>query len=1625
MEEHNRIHVLEHSELPSEEDFIAKAQAFHRLNEASETASVVCVVKFYEDVAGILDAIGYPMAWDAKPTGFDIKYWELSDRFHSFLDKLVFTKDEVNMLGKVRTLISGGRSYDEFHGEMRSGEKTVRCTKLFDEAVAAYRCSTCSSGTVILPLCYHCFIDHGHRDHEYVVDFDYKGSCGCGDPDYALPSGNCSEHGKSKSSDARCMTMQSIPLIRYVLLKLLIRLLTILRYMGAKPPNYKLESVTESLMPDLNRALISKVTLIKNSFSFLYEVINYGKPIRDIVASLFIDEDLYKTLITGEIPEDALNCTALSKLDWRSSKHFESFTNFYFSPTMLPVFSEIAKNFELKTLLHEFMLFFVFSDFETVFMDILTSLMPNKAFAATASKIYFMFYPATVTFLRKVEHVCEVRDEDRKCAHDCCECNLHFSHQILNNLGMVKYLQEEVDLMFILMCSLQYTIICYNTWAPDVEMKMLPEVGIVYDQSSLAEAKHESKNIDSFATLYMIGKDLVQLLKHKEMSSLFFARTDCQKLYIQVLKELHSMTTISMSNIEGFEMETFSKTYLIEYMVSSQTLEQLKNVFPTCSYEQLSFYFNELCSVLEDYLTSDLIRQTNSTTFNLTLERKFFGDPDLYYLRLVLGSLAPDEIIDLFSVYFHVDTCISFHDIGINKKQEVLVEDRDFYEKCEYFSCFKAEYATPPKYLGYNLTMLGADNQSSVNTDDLARIQLNIGLSDETRTNTSYFESAVADIMNLLTFFLINPDVTEIAEEEKFIIKIIHVVQNHPSKLDAIGTSMYGRGHIMTDSERSNLFRVVDEVCKVYLNPSSENNMMGSKKYIVKREYYEKYWCPVLSRYSHYSLSYFTAACKVMEQLDSEKIKDDKVKADLWIPYRIPEFYKYPTYIEGIRSVFYGEKFLILVHSCLALNTEDQLQHTNLQLIVYILTLSAYYLLSAEKFFREDKTQLFFKVYSVSTCKERSQSGSIFSYMANLFVSFAKKRVNPANAFEKVYNGGYSKSRLSGGPVEYIGRFLSLLTKLEPISSVILKNTCELSLNIPVPKAEAFRKAMQLKIMENARKKSESLLKKLEGNVKSTVSFDEDASENTKRSLECPICFNSKDTSEDKVMTLGVLDRICLISSMESPAAFSRSQVNEESVTGQENTTGKCYARLARWQQDIAVEQNSATSYCYIDWRTCNHTYHAKCFIDFSNSKMSLSEAWIFQSSVSCSVCRYSLHSLLPVRLTNPSEDIARKCFTEERQITSNRLLQILSTVLSEVGWKYLDEDKQSYREAYYSRTARLLENGSAKMKPKTYATRIDRIRQQLEILSKLKVKGWEKLKVGSKEGLLKHLIPVLMCQLTQRAIRSMEETVRDLLQPQGENVVNIMSENINGYIFETDASPKVIVEDSVRTTALSPEDMKTLEELQEYGFRMSNNPNNFDFKSTEHLIKRDLINIFILIVTAIYESNLLEADKIAIIQILYSRLIGVYLMKTLVLLLPCITEKCAGSILKYEGSGLEALCKAVYIIRLETRANPQIDFFDDETGLDFTSLIEHTTQSVAYFIQIVQTFLSDLSVLNIDCTLEALCKFYKKDDISEFVPNGTFVHNWLTDLDGAIGYHKYYQVSLHFIKEVRGFLGV
>ena len=215
--------------------------------------------------------------------------------------------DDTETIEWCRWLLGGGRAPEDFATHVHEYDNTALCGLVWTDGFVAYRCRTCCISQC-MSLCAHCFKHGNHEGHDFsFFKSQAGGACDCGDSSVMHPSGFCSHHHGTNTSNKNVEPPAELMCVaEYMVPRIILRLIQHLR-INSGTINAQMDP--EEQLTQSNRF----ITMAKSFLELLHDFSSLGSAMRTVMTKCLIDPVTYQQLTTVDNDSEYANFMARSK----------------------------------------------------------------------------------------------------------------------------------------------------------------------------------------------------------------------------------------------------------------------------------------------------------------------------------------------------------------------------------------------------------------------------------------------------------------------------------------------------------------------------------------------------------------------------------------------------------------------------------------------------------------------------------------------------------------------------------------------------------------------------------------------------------------------------------------------------------------------------------------------------------------------------------------------------------------------------------------------------------------------------------------------------------------------------------------------------------------------------------------------------------------------------------------------------------------------------------------------------------------------------------------------------------------------------------------------------------------
>ncbi|WKX95204.1 hypothetical protein Q1695_012008 [Nippostrongylus brasiliensis] len=585
-----------------------------QMNEFNESDKrVKDAVLYCKSRADLLKMSDYPLHISPKDAkNFDPQVRKEALHLNQFLDKLI-TLTSVRseaLFSKLRMLLAQGESYEAFKSAMNELDVSLKCNVIWENDSVAYRCNTCAL-TPCMSLCASCFQSANHEGHDFTRFFSREGgACDCGNSDVIKPIGFCPRHGENAvRPPSPSPLIVSLP--RHIFVKLLVCLF--LEWRGFSE-RYSQERDALGWEEPFNLAtfcdsLVNPVMLLIN---FLQECVNYGGPMREAMAEILMDKELYKALTERNDDED-LSFTSDMSLDWRTRSKFRADQLSIFSENLQSYFPYLGPaHLECECLLDELLFWVLRMNFPQNLINFALSMLSEPNYTDALSVRFFTWYPLVANCVRNLCIYQQQRERNSDVVQTTCSRLIHISVQMLSSEALCRRLNEKCDLVHVVLdtaCFLLTETLQQTEMTLDPFFLLCTSGGQLGGNHSDWEVMLLEKNASMTQHGYwFVMGDMQNLLAHASLAiDTVLHPTAFSYTYVTLLKRMQGMNVnwriVRGEHRENDNADLVQRSFTLEFEALALTMFNfITAIVQQQHYVAAVAFFDKIAAALSEWL---------------------------------------------------------------------------------------------------------------------------------------------------------------------------------------------------------------------------------------------------------------------------------------------------------------------------------------------------------------------------------------------------------------------------------------------------------------------------------------------------------------------------------------------------------------------------------------------------------------------------------------------------------------------------------------------------------------------------------------------------------------------------------------------------------------------------------------------------------------------------------------------------------------------------------------------------------------------------------------------------------------------------------------------------------------
>ncbi|XGW09522.1 hypothetical protein V3C99_011646 [Haemonchus contortus] len=556
-----------------------------QMNEFTESDKrVKDAVLYCKSQADFLKTSGVPLyVGSAAGKNIDPQVRKIALRLNQFLDKLITLASIRSdaLYSKLRILLAQGEAYETFKAAMNELDVSLKCNTIWENDSVAYRCNTCAL-TPCMSLCASCFQAANHEGHDFTRFFSREGgACDCGNSDVIKPMGFCPRHGENAvRPPSPSPLIVSLP--RHIFMKLIVCLF--LEWRGFID-RYSQEQEAQGWEEPYNVSsfcgtLVSPVTLLIN---FLQECVDYGGPMREAMAEILMDKDLYSALTERNSDDAELAYTSDMSLDWRTRMKFHDDRMSLFSEKLKSFFPDLEpeKLLKCECLLDELLFWVIRMNFPQNLINFSLSMLSEPNYTDALSTRFFTWYPLVAHCVRELCIYQLLRDRNSDIVQTTCSRLIHISVQMLSSEALCKRLNDNCDLVNVVLNTACYLL---TAKLQKTEMTLDPFFLLCTSPKQLEDNQSdwEVMFLERNATMtqhgyWFVMGDMQNLLAHSSLAiNTVLHPTAFSYTYVKLLKRMQGMNVnwriIRGEHRENDNTDLVQRSFTLEFEALALTM---------------------------------------------------------------------------------------------------------------------------------------------------------------------------------------------------------------------------------------------------------------------------------------------------------------------------------------------------------------------------------------------------------------------------------------------------------------------------------------------------------------------------------------------------------------------------------------------------------------------------------------------------------------------------------------------------------------------------------------------------------------------------------------------------------------------------------------------------------------------------------------------------------------------------------------------------------------------------------------------------------------------------------------------------------------------------------------------
>ncbi|VDK17417.1 unnamed protein product [Anisakis simplex] len=873
--------------------------------------------------------------------------------------------------------------HESFVVRMKQYDFSLKCNAVWSSDAIAYRCNTCAYNPC-MSLCADCFQNSNHQGHDFNRFFSQAGgACDCGNSDVLRESGFCARHGPNAVRPP-APSDKIVSLAEFVIPKLFVRLF--LYFRGWNRRYEELVEQKKQRSSDVNKETFSCHLIAQAHIliEFLQEIVDCGGPIRDAVADILLNKQLYaelnKRMAKDDLEEKSKRVDV--SLDWRTRSLLEEDLK-----SLKTVEGAPERNYSFECLLDELVFWMIRLIFPQSIINLCLSMLSHAQYRDWFARQFFSLYGCIAEIMVDL-----AKSEGNATIYAVSSRVIHISVQILSSEAMCNKLDDEISLKYLLISSTRGLL------SAGLQRSYLTQAREYFYESTAPSADSTASTFEPFTWIvfsvdlnqplrkhsyWTLVSDMQNLLGHPSIARKFFRDSASFSCYAKMIALMQGMNVnfrvVCGDHVEYDTAQPYQLSFHLEWEVAAVNMFNTLNAL-TDEIDCMNLYLLKWKSLMQSWLEAlqmtnmDVCAQPYCVSYHIPLHRHIAAGvmhsvEHLLLREPVQGLLAEDEQF-LRRIALHplrIQVCRAETSAGMWARNGNAARNQSFY------------YAQT----NYNTALLDCDIAllrfiaSNVHPEWFLNALSASFYLDECFSyspNVKYTNASIADVKPIVITRKEWVD-SLIDGALRLLLELIVIAWNTNGVEEKDVEREIVAALAIGDLTHSKLKSAIPEKgSRAMMSDKAFDSLLQKGVFRLSEQSWYERFDPVFCRMRATTAREFNDALLRSENIERTRLNRSSpgsgqkmygcgMGGHFWIPYRLISFDGYADTILHLRNVFkllVSPTFFEILFEVLAMHIDEgQISDSIVQQVVYLLTLSVSYITSPQFKSASDDEQCF------------------------------------------------------------------------------------------------------------------------------------------------------------------------------------------------------------------------------------------------------------------------------------------------------------------------------------------------------------------------------------------------------------------------------------------------------------------------------------------------------------------------------------------------------------------------------------------------------------------------------------------------------------------------------------------